>query len=565
MFVEAKTVTLLWPEIVLIAAATTIFIFGAFRRSRAWWTIVSLVAYAAAAVALVMSTAPWGSETVTSGPVTVDALSYLLRWVALISGFALTMTVARLTDKELASEYLGSLMLAVAGAMITSVANEFVLLFMGLELISIPTYVILFLGRRDQPSAEATMKYFFLSIFASGALLYGFSFLYGMAGTTLIAGNEKTPGIREAVLRVMDSAAADNAAAGTSEQAADASEGEAAKRPLVTTNQALAALAPLAMILIVVGFGFKLAAAPFQFYAPDVYQGTTNVNAGALAVLPKIAGVAGLVRLIWLAMPASADFAWQLALVLAVLTMTIGNVCALWQRNLRRMMAYSSIAHSGYILIGLAVATGVTAIGSTQIAGGVAAMLFYLFVYALATVGTFAALAYLGSERKEVNTIDEISGIAQSQPIIAATIAVFMFSLAGIPPLAGFWGKFAIFGSAIEMASGNTPTSVANWFGLLAVAGVLNAAISAAYYLRIISAMYFQPATNLPSATGGKGAWGAAVLCAVLVIAAGVLPGVPLGIAQRAENQLRGVSSTTGDADVAHTNGTATAVVAASR
>jgi len=529
VFVEARTIALLWPEVVLIAAATTIFIGGAFKRSRAWWTIVALVAYVAAGIALWVGGTPWSLEPHTSGPVTVDSLSAMLRWISLIAGFTLTLTVSRLTDKDLASEFLGSLMLAVAGAMLTSVANELVLLFMGLELISIPTYVLLFLGRRDQSSSEATMKYFFLSIFSSAMLLYGFSFLYGIGGTTLIAGNEQAPGLREQITHVLQSAQAspDTAAA---VGGADSS---------LTTDRSLAALSPLALILVVVGMGFKLAAAPFQFYAPDVYQGTTNANAGVLAVLPKIAGVAGLIRLIVMAMPATAEFAWQLTLVLAVLTMTIGNICALWQRNVRRLLAYSSIAHSGYILVGLAVATGVSAIGTTQVAGGVAAMLFYIVVYALATIGTFAALAYLGSERKEVNNVDELAGLGKSHPIMAAAIAVFMFSLAGIPPLLGFWGKFAIFGSAIEMAAGNVPPSMSYWFAALAIIGVLNAAIGAAYYLRIIAAMFFQTATTTPAATGGRGAWAAAVICGVLVMGVGLMPGRTLGVAARAEKQIR--------------------------
>jgi NADH-quinone oxidoreductase subunit N len=536
VFVEARTVALLWPEVLLILAATAIFIGGAFKRSRGWWTIASLVAYVAAGVVLWSGGAPWSLDSVNSGPVTVDSLSFMLRSVSLIAGFTLTLTVSRLADKELASEFLGSLMLAVAGAMITSVANELVLLFMGLELISIPTYVLLFLGRRDQASAEATMKYFFLSIFSSAMLLYGFSFLYGMGGTTLIAGNEQLPGLREKITQVMQSTDAppiNPNSVGENGSSADSSATGG------MTNRSLAALSPLALILVVVGFGFKLAASPFQFYAPDVYQGTTNANAGVLAVLPKIAGVAGLIRLVVLAMPANSDFAWQLTLVLAVLTMTIGNICALWQRNLRRMMAYSSIAHSGYILIGLAVATGATAVGSTQVAGGVAGMLFYILVYALATIGTFSALAYLGSDRKEVNTTDELAGLGVSHPVIAAALAVFMFSLAGIPPLAGFWGKFTIFGSAIEMAAGNVPPSVSNWFAMLAVVGVLNAAIAAAYYLRIIATMYFQPSVTTPSATGGRGAWASALICAVLVIAAGIMPGRAIGVAARAENQIR--------------------------
>src|SRR5207245_239697 len=203
-------------------------------------------------------------------------------------------------------------------------------------------------------------------------LLYGFSFLYGLGKTTLIAGSAATPGIREAL----------SSATSLSESP-------------------LAPLAPLALTLIVAGLGFKLAIAPLQFYAPDVYQGTTNANAGLLAVAPKIAGVAGFIRLLVVAMPATAEFAWQLALVLAILTMTIGNVCALWQRNIRRLMAYSSIAHGGYLLIGLSAAAAANTATQTAYRGGVTAMLFYVLVYALATMGTFAALAFLGSARRD--------------------------------------------------------------------------------------------------------------------------------------------------------------------
>src|SRR6476620_7766424 len=316
--VEWNTIELLAPEALLLLAATAIFVAGAVTRSRRWWAICAIVSYLGAGVVLATQ-----HVTIPLGPVLDDPMSLSLRWLALFVGLGFTLMAARLADEDLASEYFGCLMLVAAGIMITASANELVLLFLGLELISIPTYVLLFLGRRDQASREATMKYFYLSILSSALLLYGFSFLYGLGKTTIIAGTATNPGIREAF--------ASSTALGV-----------------------FWPLAPLALVLVISGLGFKLAIAPLQFYAPDVYQGTTSGNAGLLAVAPKVAGIAAIVRLVVVAMPAVAPFAWQLALVLAMLTMTIGNVCALWQRNIRRMMAYSSIAHGGYLLIGLA-------------------------------------------------------------------------------------------------------------------------------------------------------------------------------------------------------------------
>jgi NADH-quinone oxidoreductase subunit N len=303
-------------------------------------------------------------------------------------------------------------------------------------------------------------------------------------------------------------------------------------------------LAPVALVLITAGFGFKLAAAPFQFYAPDVYQGTTNVNAGVLAVVPKLAGVAGLLRLGLLVIPGTAmterAFAWQLPLVLAVLTMTIGNICALWQKDIRRLLAYSSIAHGGYLLIGLAVAAAGMSSGSHEAQGGAGGMLFYVLVYALATMGTFCTLAYLGSPRRELSGVEELAGLSRSQPLAAAALAIFMFSLTGIPPLAGFWGKLTLFGSAIQLAAANqtSNTSLALWFVGLAVVAALNAAIGAAYYLRIIGVMYFQsPGTTAAPASGGKLALAGGVLCALLVIGC-AFPAQIVGLSFRAEQKL---------------------------
>jgi NADH-quinone oxidoreductase subunit N len=218
-----------------------------------------------------------------------------------------------------------------------------------------------------------------------------------------------------------------------------------------------------------------------------------------------------------------------------VVTMTIGNVCALWQRNVRRLMAYSSIAHGGYLLIGLA-AAGAAAHGGAALGGGVTAMLFYVLVYALATMGTFAALAYLGSARRELNHVEELAGLGRSQPVAAAAIAVCMFSLTGLPPLAGFWGKLSLFGSAVQLATSAAP-GFSLWFSVLAVAAAINAAIAAAYYLRIVAVMYFQPELQPVLAAGGSARL-AAVMCAILVVCCGALPGRLVAVAAHSESAL---------------------------
>ena len=530
MFVESKTISLLAPEIILMLGATILFLLGAFRAGRGQ-LVATLIAYAGAAVALACYGSPWNAESTLSGPLVIDPMSLGLRWIALLAGVVFTLAGSR-RDVELAAEFQGTLMLVICGLMLASSANELVLLFLGLELISVPTYVLLFLGRRDRASAEATMKYFYLSLLASALLLYGFAFLYGISGTTVIVGSGEIRGIREAFL---------------SQGGPPSLAGESL--PSAITNAAkdsrpLFSLAPIALVLITAGFGFKLAAAPFQFYAPDVYQGTTNANAGVLAVIPKLAGVAGFLRLALLVIPgtevAEKAFAWQLPLVLAVLTMTIGNVCALWQKDIRRLLAYSSIAHGGYLLIGLAVAAANMSSGSYQAAGGAGAMLFYVLVYALATMGSFCTLAYLGSARRELSGVEELAGLARHQPLAAAALAIFMFSLTGIPPLAGFWGKLTLFGSAIQLSAANqtSNSSLSLWFVGLAVVAALNAAIGAAYYLRIIGVMYFQsPATPAP-ASGGRLALVGGVLCALLVIGSGLFPPQMIGLCLRAEQKL---------------------------
>ncbi|MCA9153401.1 MAG: NADH-quinone oxidoreductase subunit N [Pirellulaceae bacterium] len=512
MLPDLTTIKDLLPEISLIALAMWIYIGGTIATQRQWWSWFSLAAYVVVGFMLYKQDLimwPYLSETdggAVSGPLVIDYLGHATRWIAVAMGFVFTLMSSRLIGRRTASEFLATLMLLVVGVMIVARANDLVLMFLGLELVSIPTYVLLFLGRGDRSSAEATTKYFFLSILSSAVLLYGFSFLYGMAGTTVLMGTEGNPGIREMLGTMTQSEVADG----------------------------LGRFAPFALILILAGLGFRLAAVPFHFYAPDVYQGTTNANAGLLTVAPKIVGIVGIIRLIVATMPLSAHLGWQLVIVLSILTMTIGNVAALWQKNLRRLMAYSSIAHAGYMLIGLTVALAGRNQGLVE-NGGVAAMYLYLLVYVVASAGIFAALSFLSSEDREVNTLDDISGVASRHPAIAGAVALFMFSLAGIPPLAGFWGKFSLFGGAISAAANVDHAATSSWLITLAIVGVLNAAIAAAYYLRVIATMYFYSSSREEDARGG---WEAAVatgLCAFTVVALGILPGSIMRTSRLAE------------------------------
>lgn len=493
MYVDLDTIKLLWPELVLVLLATWIYIGGTIQQGRWWWGLFALAAYGVSGHAVAVGIV---EANTVSGPLTPDSLGYVVRFTAIVLGALFTLVLTASARKELASETIATLMLLICGVMLVGRANDLVFLFVSLELVSIPTYVLLYLGRRDRATSEATVKYFFLSVLSSAVLLYGLTMLYGVAGTTTLVG----PGSIQSELQ-----------------------------SLSVDAGGLGSLTPVALVLIIAGLGFKMAAVPFHFYAPDVYQGATNANAGLLAVVPKVAGVIALIRVAVIAMPNVAEFAWHVTLVLALVTMTIGNVCALWQQNLRRLMAYSSIAHAGYMLIGVAVAMAMEA------SGGISGTLFYLLVYAFGSLGMFAALASLGSDEQEVSRLEQLSGLARSRPFVAGAIAVCMFSLAGIPPLAGFWGKFTLFTGAVRVAtdSGGQATSV--WFAVLAVGGAINAAIAAVYYLRVVAVMYFQPSREANFGTN-VGARVVMLFAAVLVVALGIFPRSIFNATEHAES-----------------------------
>ena len=512
------TVSILLPELILVLTATFIYVAGAFIPGKKFWGIVALVGVVGSALALSgqyekrffkpaehapliqhaehVEHAPLlvATEGAVKGPLAVDLFGQYIRFLALLVGAVFVLVTSRPQNEKLVPEFVGTVLMSIAGLMLVGGAGELTILFLGLELISIPTYVLLFLGRKDGYGAESAAKYFFLSILSSAITLYGFSFLYGVGGSTRL----------DAIQAALSASVA---GAGTA-----------------------SLYAQLALVLVVAGLGFKFAAVPFHFYAPDVYQGTTHANAGLLAVLPKIAGIAALVRIVSIAMPGTEETGIRVAMILAIITMTLGNVVALWQDDIRRMLAYSSIAHAGYMLVGLAVAS-VEALNARipsnkplEISSdGIAAALFYVAVYSLATAGTFAGLTYLSGRKKQIDSLEDLAGVGRAFPATALAIAIFMFSLTGLPPLAGFWGKFGLFRGAIDIALSNTKLS--NWFMVLSIVGVLNAAVSAAYYLRIIGTMYFREPNATAPAEGGGAAKLATFACASLVIYIGLAPG----------------------------------------
>jgi NADH-quinone oxidoreductase subunit N len=373
-----------------------------------------------------------------------------------------------------AGEYYALVLFATVGMMIMAAGTDLLVVFLALELMSLSLYVLAGTFRTRPEANEAALKYFLLGAFASGFFLYGIALLYGATGTTNL-------GRLGAAL----------AAAG------------AARDPMV--------LAGLALVLV--GFGFKTSAVPFHQWAPDVYQGAPTSVAALIATGSKAAAFGALVRVLLAMRPLEAD--WIVALwLLAALTMTVGNVVALAQSNVKRLLAYSSIAHVGYMLVGLAAGLG----------SGAPAVLFYLGVYAVASVGAFGTILLLQREGEEALDLAAYAGLAGRHPLLALGLTVFLLALIGMPPTAGFVGKFYLFSAAIQ-------------HGLvsLAVLAVLNSVMAAYYYLRLIVYMYMREPEGAPTTALVTPAASIALLVSAwFTLQLGLWPGPVLAMAQRA-------------------------------
>jgi NADH-quinone oxidoreductase subunit N len=337
-------------------------------------------------------------------------------------------------------EYYALILFATAGMMIMAAASDLIVIFLGLEVMSIAVYVLAGIWRRNLRSIEAALKYFLLGAFATGFLLFGIALLYGACGSTALAAIT-------------------------------------AKLTVVTGPERTLALCGVGFLII--GFGFKVAAVPFHAWTPDVYEGAPTAVTALMAVGVKAAAFAAFARVFLHHFAALAPDWSNVLWVLAALTMTVGNVIALAQRNIKRMLAYSSIAHAGYILVGL-VAAGE--------AGG-AAILYYLLVYGIMNLGAFAVVIALGRRGVPNENLDDYAGIGFTHPFLGFCMSVFMLSLAGVPALAGFTGKFYLFSAAVQ----------AGYVGL-ALIGVLNSVVSMYYYIGVSVKMYMaDPVREIPA------------------------------------------------------------------
>ena len=456
------------PEIVLLGTACLAFLVGPFVNRRGLWFALALLGVVGAGVvAAVVPADPPAVPTVA--PLVPDAAAGFVRWLALVSAAVFLFVSWPEVRDGYAAEYYGCLLVAAAGVSLTGRANDLVTLFLALELLSIPTYVLLYLPAQARPNQEAAAKYFLLSVLSSAVLLFGFSYLYGLTGSTNLTA------IVETLTR--------SGAGGSSP------------------------MALLAAVLVVAAAGFRITAVPFHFYAPDVYEGAPAGVVAQLAFLPKVAGLVALARVLGMLaadprhQPFPPDSQLPLVLlVLAVLTMSFGNVMALLQDDLRRMLAYSSVAHGGYLLIGLVVAGSLPDNPGTPVVGGMDAVFVYLAAYGAMTVGAFAVVLDLSTPDRPVERIDDLSGLGESHPLTAACMALFLLSLIGIPLTAGFVGKLELFIGAFT-APANSP-AMGHYYRTLALIAATNSAVGAYYYLRVLGVMYLR--TPLRPAVGSR-------------------------------------------------------------
>jgi NADH-quinone oxidoreductase subunit N len=494
-----QTALILIPEFILLLTAVAIMTISAFvSRSRRFWCAISAGALVAAILALLNLS---DRQTALYSAVALnDDLSFYARIVLLCTGLVLLALAHREPDDERAGEFFGALLIVNAGAMLVAAANELVFLFVGLELVSIPTYLLLYLSRRSLATQEAATKYFFLSIFASGLLLYGLAFLYGTIGISNL----------KAMSFLFDKLA----------------------------NMPQDQFGLIAVVFVMAGLCFRVAAVPLHFYAPDVYEGSPIAIAATLSWVPKAVGFLAIVRTLTAVLatkdPSSSHLlhaAVMLAWVIAAATMIWGNFVALLQNNLKRLLAYSSIAHAGYIMVGVAAAFAGESEGGGMYYGS-ESVFFYLVAYAVMTLGAFGVISALRIRGQMVETIDDLSGLGWTCPLPALALSVCLLSLAGIPPLVGFWAKFEIF--AALLAAGQRAESGS--FITLAVIGMLSAAAGAYYYLRLVVVMYLRPSKEEVRLSGGWPVALAAGACASLTVVLGLLSS-PVSNAARAAAQ----------------------------
>jgi NADH-quinone oxidoreductase subunit N len=506
---------LLAPLITVALGAVALLLIEVFQRSRAsrdYLSWIGALFLGVAAVDTVYLLSSSQATAVMSGMLVVDGFGLTSQLILLLGGaMACLMSPAYLASHKMArGEYYALVLFSVVGMMTMVAAVDLFTIFLGLEMMSIPIYCLVGFFRHSGRSAEAALKYFLLGAFASALLLYGIALIYGLTGTTDL----------ESIARVLENNPAGFLATGTHPVSG------AAIRELAT-------LPGLALLLILVAFGFKNALVPFHMWTPDVYTGAPTTVTAWMATGVKAASLLALVRIFcvgFYAEPARlSGTGWIMVLFwMALLSMILGNVAAMAQRNVKRMLAWSSVAHAGYLLVGF-----LAAAYNPSLLMNLEAVLFYLLSYTLTTGGAFAVLAWLGKRGEEAVTFDDLSGLSARHPGAALAMTIFMLSSAGIPPTAGFVAKFYVFKAAIQ-------TGEAAFVGL-SIAGILFSVAGVYYYLRVIVSMYMKDARREVVALAGPEIRLVVLLAALGVAAFGIFPNLGLELMRHGVQTLRGL------------------------
>jgi len=406
-----------------------------------------------------------------------DGFSLFFKLIFLIIAFLtilISMGYARREGIE-SGEYYALILFATLGMMLMAGGSHLITLFLGLETMSISIYVLTGILREDRRSIEAAMKYFLLGAFATGFLLYGIALIYGATGSLYLK---------------------------------DIASYIASKSSLLKSPMLL-----FSLVFLTIGFGFKIASVPFHMWTPDVYEGAPTSITAFMATGVKAAAFSALVRVFFSALPGFREDWTSIMWLIAVATMTVGNIVAISQTNIKRMLAYSSIAHAGYILVAFVAGNAL----------GTSGILFYLMTYAFMNLGAFTVVILLGKKGEENTLINDYAGVGFKHPLLAAAMTIFLLSMAGIPPLGGFMAKFYVFSAAVESK-----------FYWLVIFGVINSAVSVYYYLRVTVLMYFrEPEREITGLQFSPAPVTALVLAVIGTLYLGIFPANVLSLAQR--------------------------------
>jgi len=466
------------PEIIITAFGFLVLLVDVFlpkRGTRGYLGILSLIGIV---FAFIYTLPQMGSvKSGFEGMFISDGFSLFFKLIFLIIAFLTILISMGYTQREGIEfgEYYALILFATLGMMLMAAGTHLITIFLGLETMSISIYILAGMMREDRRSVEAAMKYFLLGAFATGFLLYGIALIYGATGSLHLK---------------------------------DVASYIASKSNLLRSPMLL-----MSLVFLTIGFGFKIASVPFHMWTPDVYEGAPTSITAFMATGVKAAGFSALVRVFFSALPSFRPDWTSIMWVIAVATMTVGNIVAISQTNIKRMLAYSSIAHAGYILVAFVAGNAL----------GTSGILFYLMTYAFMNLGAFTVVILLGKKGEENTLINDYAGIGFKYPLLAAAMTIFLLSMAGIPPLGGFMAKFYVFSAAVESK-----------FYWLVILGVINSAISVYYYLRVTVLMYFRESEREITGLQFSPASVVALVLAVIgTLYMGIFPANVLSLAQK--------------------------------